>query len=233
MILDTTTRSLEIVLAGAITSNQLRVVSSWTDMTSSSNVGGMTPSLSNGTTPVTIVAAPAASTTRNVYAINVYNADTVSATVKLQVNDNGTIYTIVNVVLLPGYTLSFTDVNAWQVLNPAGRVETGITSTFSVATTTNGINDQTGTTYTLGAGDAGKIVRCDNAASIAVIVPPNSSVPFAVNTFIFLEQKGAGVVTATPGSGVTIVSLGSVFATVGRYDVRALIKTGTNEWLSL
>lgn len=233
MILDTTTRKLQAVLAAAVTTNQLRVVSSWTDITSSSNTAGTTPVLSNGTTAVDIVPAPAASTQRNVYAMNVYNADTAPATVKLQLNDNGTVYTIVTVVLLPGYTLSFTDVNAWQILNPAGHVETGVTTTFSVATTINGVNDQTGTTYTLGGADAGKLVRCDNASAITVTVPPNASVPFAVNTFIFVEQKNAGVVTLAPGGGVTLNSLSGNFSTVGQFDARALIKTGTDEWLSL
>lgn len=233
MILDAVTRSLELVLAAGVASSQLRVVSSWTDITASSNTAGATPAFSNNTTPVTIVAAPAASTKRNVYAINVYNKDAATATVTLRLNDNGTMYELVTVALLSGYTLSFTDVNSWQVLNPAGRVETGVTTTFSIATTTNGRNNQSGTTYTLGAGDAGKIVRCANSSAISVTVPPNSSVPFSLDTFIFVEQHSSGIVTLAPGSGVTLNSLGGSLATLGQYDVRALIKTDTDAWLVL
>lgn len=233
MILDSTARSLELVLAASVATTPLRVVASWTDSSSSSNVAGSTPSFSNNTTAVTIVAAPAASTQRNVYAINVFNKDTATATVTLRLNDSGTMYELLTVALLPGYTLSFTDVNSWQVLNPAGRVETGVTTTFSVATTTNGLNDQTGTTYTLGTSDAGKIVRCTNSGAITVTIPPNSSVAFSVNTFIFVEQGGSGAVTLAPGGGVTVNSLGGALATLGQYDVRAIIKVDTDAWLAL
>jgi len=49
-------------------------------------------SVSNGTTDVTVLAAPAASTSRTVRpgGINIFNNDTADITVTLQVNDNST-----------------------------------------------------------------------------------------------------------------------------------------------
>src|SRR5689334_11950484 len=55
-----------------------------------------------------------------------------------------------------------------------------------------GVNAQTGTTYTLVLGDAGKVVEMNNAASNTLTVPPNSSVAFPVNTVIEVFQLGAG-----------------------------------------
>lgn len=92
-----------------------------------------------------------------------------------------------------------------------------------------GVNDQTGTTYTLVLGDAGKDVRCTNAAAITLTVPPNSSVAFRVGTLIVLSQGGAGVVTATAGAGVTLRAANGA-ATTAQYDGRVLEKTDTDTW---
>jgi len=92
------------------------------------------------------------------------------------------------------------------------------------------INDQTGTTYTLVLSDAGKIVRLTNGAAITFTVPPNSSVAFSTGTIILFEEGGAGVVTVTEGSGVTVNSRGSFMDTNGIYAAAALIKIDTNEW---
>lgn len=92
-----------------------------------------------------------------------------------------------------------------------------------------GINDQTGTAYTLVLADAGKDVRCTNAAAITLTVPPNSSVPFPVGTMIPFSQGGAGAVTATAGTGVTINAANGAATTV-QYDARVLEKVGTDTW---
>ncbi len=94
-----------------------------------------------------------------------------------------------------------------------------------------GINDQTGTTYTLALTDAGKLVTCENANAITLTVPKNSVVAFPVNTVITIEQKGAGVVTTAPVDGdVTIVKYGGL-KTAGQYACAQLLKIATNEWL--
>jgi len=92
-----------------------------------------------------------------------------------------------------------------------------------------GINDQTGTTYTLVLTDAGKLVRCNNASDITLTVPPNSSVAFPVNTVITVEQKGAGQITVTAGSGVTCNAFDGLLS-AGQYAGLNLIKVGTDVW---
>jgi hypothetical protein len=44
------------------------------------------------------------------------------------------------------------------------------------------INAQTGTTYTFVLGDAGDIVTSSNAATVAMTIPPNSSVAFPIGS---------------------------------------------------
>lgn len=66
------------------------------------------------------------------------------------------------------------------------------------------INAQTGTTYSLVLTDAGKSVECANAAAIAVTVPTNASQAFKIGAQVEVIQAGAGQVTITPASGVTL-----------------------------
>ena len=92
------------------------------------------------------------------------------------------------------------------------------------------INEQTGTTYTLVLADAGKYVRCTNAASISVTVPTNASVAFDTGTVITIEQGGAGTVTVAGDGGVTVNGYDSGLSTAGQYAAVQLLKTGTDEW---
>lgn len=125
IILDTTTRSLEAVLGGAITTNQLPFVACYVqhaagsspEYTPAANAGQ-----SNNTTAVTLVAAPASSKQRQVKGLWIRNDDTVNATVTVQLNDNSTLRKLVAVVLKPGYTLQYTDGSGWAVLDASGGV---------------------------------------------------------------------------------------------------------------
>lgn len=89
------------------------------------------------------------------------------------------------------------------------------------------INDQTGTTYTLVGTDGDCYVRCTNAAAVGVTVPPNSSTPFPLRTEIAIHQGGAGQITLTEGSGVTINGDKKI---TGINKGCVLIKTGENTW---
>lgn len=128
MYLDATTRSLQILLGGAITTNQLPVVCSWTDTTTTTVTPGTTRSISNNTTAVTVVAAPAASTQRQVQTINVYNNDTVAATVTVRLNDNGTFAILAKATLQAGESLTYEAKEGWQVLNNSKALPTGGTA---------------------------------------------------------------------------------------------------------
>ena len=72
-----------------------------------------------------------------------------------------------------------------------------------------GFNAQTGTTYTLVAGDVNKLVTASNASAITVTVPPSV---YSANDVINVQQIGAGQVTFAAGSGVTITSTGATTA---------------------
>lgn len=79
-------------------------------------------------------------------------------------------------------------------------------ATGASGTNLAGFNAQTGTTYTLVAGDKDKIVTASNASAITVTVPPSV---FSANDIINVQQIGAGQVTFAQGAGVTITSNGA------------------------
>lgn len=62
---------------------------------------------------------------------------------------------------------------------------------------TEAVNAQVGTTYTVVAGDAGKLITLSNAGAVAVTVP---AAVFTTNQFADFQNKGVGDVTITPTS---------------------------------
>lgn len=91
-------------------------------------------------------------------------------------------------------------------------------------------NAQTGTTYTLVLGDAGKIIEVDNASSITVTIPTNASVAYPVGTQITILQTGAGQITVSGPSG------GTLNATPGtklraQWSSATLLKRATDTWV--
>ena len=101
----------------------------------------------------------------------------------------------------------------------------------AVATAMIAINAQTGTTYSVVLSDDGKLLTCDNAASIALTIVPNSSVAFGIGTQINIMQLGAGTVTITAGAGVTLQSAGSKLKTDAQYAVATCCKIATDTWV--
>jgi hypothetical protein len=79
--------------------------------------------------------------------------------------------------------------------------------------------------------DDGKLITADNAAAIALTIPPNSSVAFGIGTQINIMQLGAGQVTITAGAGVTLRSAGSKLKTNAQYAVATCCKIATDTWV--
>lgn len=94
-------------------------------------------------------------------------------------------------------------------------------STFNVSAP---INAQTGTTYTVVAGDAGTLVTDSNTASTAVTIPQATST-FGAGFGLDRANKGVGVVTDTPTTS-TINGRASVKYMQG--DTCSYISDGTN-----
>jgi hypothetical protein len=132
IVLDATTKSLQILLAGAVTTNQLAFTASYADYIASpaAFTPGANDGQTNGATAVTLVAAPAASTQRQVKRINVYNNDTAPATVTIRLNNGGTLRTQLTVTLQTGERIEYEDAEGFRVFTVTGAVKvTAVQST--------------------------------------------------------------------------------------------------------
>jgi len=107
--LNTTLRKLQVVLSGAITTNQLPVIVHYQDYRTQDGATsfGSYQVNTNNTTAVDILAAPTSGTLRTVKEITIQNADSATATVTVRYNDNGTTYTILKVALTTGDNLIY------------------------------------------------------------------------------------------------------------------------------
>lgn len=126
LILDAITRKLQVVLGGPRTTNDCPWTVSYADITTTTTVLGSNNGVTNGTGSVDIVAAPAVSTQRRIDTITVYNADTVSTTVSIIYNDNGTTRVVWKASLDVGDTLQY-ESGGFFVTDSNGKIkQTGI-----------------------------------------------------------------------------------------------------------
>ena len=87
---------------------------------------------------------------------------------------------------------------------------------------------ETGTTYTLVAGNLNQLVTLNNASPITLTVPPSV---FSAGDVINIAQIGAGQVTLAQGAGVTINSTGATATAPklrARYSAASIICTASN-----
>jgi hypothetical protein len=90
---------------------------------------------------------------------------------------------------------------------------------------------ETGTTYTLVAGNLNQLVTLNNASAITLTVPPSV---FSAGDVINIAQIGAGQVTLAEGAGVTITSTGATAdapALRAQYSSASIICTAADTFL--
>jgi hypothetical protein len=95
------------------------------------------------------------------------------------------------------------------------------------------VNAQSGTTYTLVAGDAQKLVTLSNASAITLTVASNATQALPVGTQITISQFGVGQVTVV---GAISPSPVTINATPGlklrtQYSSATLVQVSTDNWL--
>lgn len=135
---------------------------------------------------------------------------------------------------LGGVDTSFVDLKGGttgQVLAKASGTDLDFTWTEQDDTTIS-FNAQTGTTYTLVAGDIGKLVTTSNASPVTVTIPAST---FTTGNIINIQSIGVGLTTISGGS-VTITSTGATSSAPvlrTRYSACSIICTGTNTFTVL
>jgi len=131
IILDSTSKKLQLKLGGAVTTHECDWVTSYADDNGTTFIEGSSDGVSSGASTVDIVASPAASTRRVVKGVSVYNRDTVPVVLSI-LYYNGSSSRIIDSITLDvdeEYTLDC-------VFQANGSIKTGSVTPYTFATGT-------------------------------------------------------------------------------------------------
>ena len=93
--------------------------------------------------------------------------------------------------------------------------------------TPEGVNTQSGTSYTLTATDNGGVVAFTSGSAVALTVPSGLGAGFSCS----VVQYGAGQITVSAGSGATLRLRASANKTAGQYAIASLLSVVANEYI--
>lgn len=124
---------IQVLLDAAPATNQLPVNVSYVDQGGS---GNNLPSITSGTTPVTIVGSPASGVERLVSHISIPNADTATRTVTVNLVRSSVASRLCKITLQAGYALYYD--GKWMVLDPNGNFLCDVTVTGGTLTSNQG-----------------------------------------------------------------------------------------------
>jgi len=126
---------------------------------------------------------------------------------------------------------TFTALNSFSAgISAAGATFSGNVSVTGTISGNQGLNTQTGTSYTLALTDLRKLITLNNAAAVTLTLPTFASVGFTGGASVDIVQLGVGVVGVTGAAGVTVRSTPGLFLRT-QYSTASCIKIATNEWL--
>lgn len=114
MKLTTTNDKLQIVLGSAITTNQLQCLTTYKVYTSTTTTDGKVAINTNSTTDVDLAGAPSSGETYDIQNINVYNRDTVAATVTIKLDVSATETILYKGVVGVGDVISWSAEGGWK-----------------------------------------------------------------------------------------------------------------------
>lgn len=225
IFLDDTTSSLEVDLTGAVATNQLPFVASYVDInTSTFNMTGAAANTgtSNNTTAVTLVAAPGATTTRQLKFLSLKNSDTAAVALWVQLNENATLREIWKGTLAVGDTLFYVDGAGWNVINTNGQIKSGSGISSGLTSTDNAVVrwDGTGGTTLQNSGvivdDSNNVTGVVALTFTGTLTASGSAANIALGSnFISNGGTDAGLSfdasnNATLSANVTVVGAGGV-----------------------
>lgn len=203
--LDTTTRKLQIVLAGAVAAAQLPVMVAYSDKTATAYAGAVQVSNTNSALAVDICNSPAAGAVRDVDYLSVRNSDTAAATVTIQYDDNSVLYTIVTAVLSVGDHLVYVHGDGWKVLDTTGQIKTTALSGLTAVNVTNtpaGNIAATNVQAALNELDSEKQPLDADLTAIAALAVTGIAARTAASTWVLRTVTGGTGVAITDGDGV-------------------------------
>ena len=244
LVLDATTKTIQAVMSGAAATSNPEYTVAYADSTSSSLTEGASDGALNGTSGVTIVSAPAASTRRVIKWITIQNKDTASVTVTITYNNSSgsTSRQIAKVTLASNdtWTTDGTFDSTGSLKQTAGSVAVGnITglgtgvatwlATPSSANLATAVTDETGTgalvfantptlvTPVLGTPTSGTLSGCtvDGTNSVGFRTAPQTSGGSSAYTLVLTDSGKHVIFTGGTTATLTVPTNASVALPVG------------------
>jgi len=179
LILDATTKSIVAVMAGPAATTNPDFTAAWADNDGSSFAEGSSDGALNGTSQVTLIAAPGASTRRVIKSITIQNRDTAAVTVTVKYDNNGTLRNIAVVTLAVGdtWTLNGSFSNDGSLKQTLGTVNLASQVTGVLAIANGGTNASTAAAArtnlglgTIATQDASSVVITGGSIGSSVLV---------------------------------------------------------------
>lgn len=178
LILNATNKTIVAALSGAAATTNPDFTAAWADNDGTTFTEGSSDGALNGTSSVTVVAAPAASTRRTIKSITIENRDTAAVTVTISYNNGGTLRTIAVVTLQVGdvWTLAGTFDNTGSLKQTLGTVNlASVTGTLAITNGGTGAGTAAGARTNLGLGtmatqDASSVVITGGSIGSSVLV---------------------------------------------------------------
>lgn len=238
-VLDSTTKTLRANLTAAVTTTNPEFTVAYADSNGTVFTEGSADGVLNGTTDVTLVAAPANGYRRVVRSLTIFNKDTVTATVNLKLDNNGTQRTATRVPIGVNetFTLDGTYDSAGNlktsnsrgdpyIIGVSGYIWKGITNSITIS----------GANFLLGPGVvrfvfSGSVVPANvtftSTSSITVTVPTAVS-DLAPGTDGSLQISDVyGRLTNTVPITITNAPIGGTITQTGNVRVHSFTTSGT------
>lgn len=205
LVLDATTKTITAVMSGAAATNNPEFTAAWADSTSSGLTEGASDGALNGTSLVTLVAAPAASTRRVIKWITIQNKDTAPVTVTISyANSSGSTSRQIAKVTLAANDTWTTD----GTFDSNGNLKTALTGVGSGTVTTVSVVSANGL--------AGTVANATTTPAITL------------STSITGVLKGNGTAISAATAGTDYVAPGGALGTPSSGTLSSCTVDGTN-----
>jgi len=244
LVLDATTKTIQAVMSGAAATSNPEYTVAYADSTSSSLTEGASDGALNGTSAVTVVSSPAASTRRVIKWITIQNKDTAAVTVTITYNNSSgsTSRQIAKVTLQPNdtWTTDGSFDSTGSLKQTAGSVAvgnitglgTGVATWLATPSSSNlasAVTDETGSgalvfatsptlvTPVLGTPTSGTLSNCtvDGTNSVGFRTAPQTSGGASSYTLVLTDSGKHVIFTGGSTATLTVPTNSSVAFPVG------------------
>jgi hypothetical protein len=226
MIITGTSDDIELVLGANVATNQLHINASYAIVSSTSITPARVATTSNNTTAVNIVPSPSSGNQHQLKYCNIFNSDSVPATVTIRTNYNGTTRIALSTVLHVNDYIQYTQKTGWKVFNMSGQLRNrdSFNTLADVRAQEFYLNTNvttTATTLTSGNTYCGYLGRATGPYTEITV---NNVTTTAITATVSWAELAIYKGTPSLGAGTTLTRLGFV-------DIsQALTQAGQNRW---